>query len=107
MAKHKQKSLRTIRIEQSVAAEILMDFMFTKSMSVQTKTKPTTLYAIKHKQSGRLVTGTDFRYSPHRQILSDYQSPLLFTVYNLLHEIQHRQVSLRYYTVVGVTVQEV
>lgn len=32
MAKPKQKSLRTIRIEQSVAAEILMDFMFTKSM---------------------------------------------------------------------------
>ncbi len=75
--------------------------------SAQTKTKPTTLYAIKHKQSGRLVTGTDFRYSPHRQILSDYQSPLLFTGYNLLHEIQHRQVSLRYYTVVGVTIQEV
>lgn len=32
MAKPKQKSLRTIRIEQSAAAEILMDFMFTKNM---------------------------------------------------------------------------
>lgn len=75
--------------------------------AAQTKTKPTTLYAIKHKQSGRLVTGTDFRYSPHRQICSEYHSPLLFTGYNLLQEIQHRQVSLRYYTVVGVTVEEV
>ena len=32
MAKPKQKSLRTIGIEQRVAAEILMDFMFTKDM---------------------------------------------------------------------------
>lgn len=32
MTKPKQKSLRTIHIEQKVAAEILMEFMFTKNM---------------------------------------------------------------------------
>ena len=65
------------------------------------------LYAIKHKQTGRLVTGTDFRYSPPRQILSQYDSPKLFTGYDLLHELQRRKVSMRYYTVVRVTVEEV
>lgn len=65
------------------------------------------LYAIKHKESGRFVTGTNFRYSPPRQILSDYHAPLLLTGYDLMSELQRRQVSMRYYEVVKVTVEEV
>ena len=65
------------------------------------------LYAIKHKETGRFVTGTDFRYIVPRQILSNYDSPLLFTGYNLLGELKRRKVSMRYYTVVRVTVEEV
>lgn len=66
-----------------------------------------TLYAVKHKKTGRFITGTDFRYCPPRQILSDYNSPLILTGYNLMSELKHRKVSMRYYTVVTVTVEEV
>ena len=66
-----------------------------------------TLYAIKHKESGRFVTGTNFRYSPPRQILSEYNAPLLITGYDLMIELQRRRVSMRYYEVVKVTVAEV
>jgi uncharacterized OB-fold protein len=73
---------------------------------VTDSTATTHLYAIKHKKSGRIVTGTDFNYSPPRQILSDYDAPILFTDYNLLHEITRRKVSMRYYTIVKVMVEE-
>lgn len=66
-----------------------------------------TLYAIKHKGSGRFVTGTNFRYSPPRQILSDFNAPLVISGYDLMSELTHRQVSMRYYEVVKVTVEEV
>lgn len=65
------------------------------------------LYAIRHKETGRFMTGTDFRYCPPRQILSNYDSPLLFTGYNLLGELKRRKISMRCYTVVRVTVEEV
>lgn len=64
------------------------------------------LYAVKHRQSGRFVTGTDFNYCPPKQILSDYDSPLLLTGYNLLSELKHRKISTRHYMVVEVTVKE-
>ena len=66
-----------------------------------------TLYAIKHKENGRFVTGTDFRYNPPRQILSDYNSPLLFTGYDLLREIGRRHINLSRYKVCTVEVKEV
>lgn len=66
-----------------------------------------TLYAIKHKENGRFVTGTDFRYHPPRQILSDYNSPLLLTGYDLLAEIRRRHINLRRYKVCTVKVTEV
>lgn len=66
-----------------------------------------TLYAIKHKENGRFVTGTDFNYSPPRQILSDYDSPLLLTGDNVLNELKRRHVNLRTYKVCVVTVKEV
>lgn len=68
--------------------------------------KGLSLYAIKHKGTGRLVTDTDFRYHPPRQILSNYDSPILLTAYNLTSELQRRKVSTKYYTVVKVTVEE-
>ena len=65
------------------------------------------LYAIKHKTKNKFVTGTDFNYSPPRQILSDYNSPLLFTGYDLLSEIGRRHINLRRYKVCTVEVKEV
>lgn len=39
--------------------------------------------AIKNKKTGRLVTGTDYRYFPHRQICdNENKPPLLFVVNN-------------------------
>lgn len=73
---------------------------------VTDSTATTHLYAIKHRKTGRFVTGTDFRFSPPRQILSKYDSPILFTDYSLLREITRRKVSMRHYTVVKVAVEE-
>lgn len=70
--------------------------------------KPVTLYAVKQKKSGRLISGTNYRFHPHRQILSDdFSPPLLFTGKQLLGELKHRTVSNRYYDVVVVEVREV
>ena len=66
-----------------------------------------TLFAIKHKRTDRFVTGTNFRYSPPRQILSDCECPLILTGYNLLTEITRRHINLSEYIVVKVTVKEV
>ena len=70
-------------------------------------TNMTTLYAIKHKETGRFITGTDFRYSPPRQIISDYHTPMLFTGWNLLTEIKVRHINLKRYKVCTVNIKEV
>lgn len=69
--------------------------------------KPLVLYAVKHRATGKFITGTDFRYSHPRQIISDYRPPLLFTGYDLLHEIQRRNIHMKRYTVVRVNVEEI
>ena len=66
-----------------------------------------TLYAIKHKTTGKFITVTNFRYYPPRQILSVYDSPLLFTGYNLLTELKRRHINTKNYEVVQVAVEEV
>ena len=66
-----------------------------------------TLYAIKNKEYDRFVTGTDFNYTPPRQIMSVYDTPLLFTGYNVLTEIKRRHINLKRYKVCTVEVKEV
>lgn len=67
----------------------------------------TTLYAIKHKENGRFITGTDFNCTPPRQVMSTMERPLLLTGYELLSEIQRRHINLRRYKVCMVEVKEV
>ena len=69
--------------------------------------KPNTLYAIQHRETGKFITGTDFRYPHYRQIINEYHAPLLFTGYDLLHEIQRRNIHMKRYTVVRVNVEVV
>lgn len=65
------------------------------------------LYAIKHKATGRFVAGTDYNFYPPQQILSDYRPPLLLTGYDLLYELERRKVNMKSYSVVKVTLKEV
>lgn len=66
-----------------------------------------TLYAIRHKPTGRFVSGTDFNFYPPQQILSDYRPPLLLTGYDLLSELERRKVNMKSFSVVQVTLKEV
>lgn len=66
-----------------------------------------TLYAIKHKKYGRFITGTDFNYTPPRQLMGVYEPPMLFTVYEIQSEIKRRHINLRRYEVCEVEVKEV
>ena len=86
-------------------AEIIPEGSHTCIQCGKTEDKPLALYAVKHKATGKLITGTDFRYPHHRQIISEYQPPLLFTDYDLLREIQHRNINMKRYTVVRVNVE--
>lgn len=64
-------------------------------------------YAIRNKQTGKFISGTDFRYRPPRQIpVSAYRPPMLFTGHELLAEIEHRKINLDRYEVVAVEVTE-
>jgi len=89
-----------------ICGEILPEGTLACLKCTESSHKAPYLYAIKHKKTGKLVTDTDFRYHPPRQILSNYDSPLLLTDYNLTSELQRRKVSARYYTIVKVTVEE-
>lgn len=90
-----------------VCGEVIPEGRMTCPKCVAKSNSTPNIFAIKHKKSGRIVTGTDFNYSPPRQILSDYDAPILFTDYNLLHEITRRKINLKYYTVMKVAVVEV
>lgn len=62
-------------------------------------------YAIRHKESGRFVSGTDFRYNPPHQILEDeYHPPRLFWGGGVEGEIRHRHINLKRYEVVQVEI---
>lgn len=65
------------------------------------------LFVIRHRESGRLVTGTDFLHIFPKQILSAYEPPLLLTGHNLLSELKRRRINMKHFTVVRVTVEEV
>jgi hypothetical protein len=67
----------------------------------------TTLYAIKNKVNGRFITGTDFNYTPPRQLMGVYERPLLLTQYELKDELKRRHINLRRYKVCTVEVKEV
>jgi hypothetical protein len=71
----------------------------------KTEDKPLPLYAVKHKATGKMITGTDFRYPHPRQIINEYHPPLLFTGYDLVREIHRRHINLKRYTVVRVNVE--
>ena len=94
-----------MKIYEESLARIRKDLCRFCSTRDKTEDKPLTLYAVKHKATGKLITGTDFRYPNHRQIISEYQPPLLFTDYDLSQEIQHRNINMKRYTVVRVNVE--
>lgn len=66
-------------------------------------------YAFKNIRNGRLVSGTDFRTYPHRQILADkYHPPRLITDKRWEEsERLHRGISSKTYKLVEVEVREV
>lgn len=66
-----------------------------------------TYYAIKNIRTGGYISGTDFRCSPHRQILAgQYRAPKLFTDIDLQTELRRRQISPKTYKVVEVELKE-
>lgn len=60
-------------------------------------------YAIRHKKTGKLVGGTDFRYNnPHQRLSDDFLPPKLFSDINIDNELKHRRINTKYYDVVKV-----
>lgn len=65
-------------------------------------------YAIRNKQTGKYISGTDFRYRPPRQIpASEYCAPRLFADCELHAEIEYRKINLARYEVVAVAITEI
>ena len=64
-------------------------------------------FAIRHRKTKEYISGTNYRYSPPRQIMaSEYRPPRLFSKFDLELEIKHRNINLKRYEVVAVTVIE-
>lgn len=60
-------------------------------------------FVFKNIRNGRYIHGTNFRCTPHRQILStEMKPPMLFKGISLLNEINHRDINLKTYDVVCV-----
>ena len=65
-------------------------------------------YAIRNKRTMQYISGTDFNYSPPRQIkASALRPPKLLTGAELNFEIKHRQINLKYYEIVTVRIKEI
>ena len=71
------------------------------------------LYVIRRKKDGALVTGTDFRRFPRRQILrSPTCPPLIISDYDgdlpesLESEIKNRCINLKYYEIMPVEIKQ-
>ncbi len=70
------------------------------------------LYAFKNRRNGKYITGTDFGYYPHHQIMSISRRPLLVCDENfdgifIRTEIAHRMINLKTYKIVEVEIKEV
>lgn len=71
------------------------------------------LYVIRRKKDGALITGTDFRRFPRRQILQyPTRPPLIISDYDgglpesLESEIKNRCINLKYYEIVPVEIKQ-
>ena len=71
------------------------------------------LYVIRRKKDGALVTGTDYRYYPHHQILKyPTKPPLIISDYDgelpesIQAEIKHRGINLKYYEIVPIEIKQ-
>lgn len=65
-------------------------------------------YAFKNIRNGKYISGTDFRTTPYRQILSDeYRSPKILRKCEIEYEMRHRQINPKTYKVVKVEIKEV
>lgn len=63
-------------------------------------------YAFRRKKDGRLVSGTDFRYYPHHQILAtEDRPPRIFSKLEVKSEILRRGINLKHYEIVEVKIE--
>lgn len=65
------------------------------------------LYAFQNKKTKKLVTGTDFRYFPNKQLFCEYNAPVLLSdkevnelKYALENELHKRMINLKNYDLV-------
>ena len=72
------------------------------------------LYVIRRKKDGALVTGTDYRYYPHHQILKyPTKPPLIISDYDgelpesIQAELKHRGINLKYYEIVPIEIKQI
>lgn len=65
------------------------------------------IYAFKSIRTGKFITGTDKRVSPHRQIMNPYHPPLLVVQQNLVIERIVRGIRPVSYKAVRVKITEV
>ena len=64
-------------------------------------------FAIRHRKTKHYISGTDFRYTPPRQIIADeYHPPKIFAKHQLEAEMLSRKINPKRYEVVEVTVIE-
>lgn len=65
-------------------------------------------FVFKNRRNGRYISGTDFRTSPHQQILSNKdRPPKLFLECQLKGEMLYRGISEKTYKIVMVEVKEI
>lgn len=65
-------------------------------------------YAFKNRRNGKLISGTDFRTNPYRQILAnEYRRPLILNKIQIETEMRSRNINLKTYKIVEVEIIEV
>lgn len=65
-------------------------------------------YIFKNRRNGNIVCGTDFNFSPPRQILCSYwDAPLIVPSTTLEYEVKRRHISTKTYNVVEVMLVDV
>lgn len=64
-------------------------------------------YAFKNRCNGKLISGTDYRTNPYRQILADeYRRPLILNKSQIETEMRIRNINPKTYKIVEVEVTE-
>ena len=67
------------------------------------------LYAIKHKKTGKYITGTNFRTCPPSQIMNENLAPLILndSGINFQTELLFRNINFKYYKAVPIEIHEI